>query len=76
VNQAGFCTGAPDQKCWPVGMLNPADLPDDITALKALLVASEGRNLRKQDRIDQLERLVADFKRALFGARSEKMVPE
>jgi transposase len=57
-------------------MLNSADLPDDIAALKALLVTSEGRNLRKQDRIDQLERLVADFKRALFGARSEKTDPE
>ena len=57
-------------------MLNPADLPDDITALKVLLVASEGRNLRKQDRIGQLEKLVADFKRALFGARSEKTDPE
>lgn len=57
-------------------MLNPADLPDDVASLKALLVASEGRNLRKQDRIDQLEKLVADFKRALFGARSEKADPE
>ena len=57
-------------------MLNPADLPDDIAALKALLVASEGRNVRKQDRIDQLEKLVADFKRAMFGARSEKTDPE
>lgn len=57
-------------------MLNPTDLPDDIAALKALLVASERRNLRKQDRIDQLEKLVADFKRALFGARSEKTDPE
>lgn len=57
-------------------MLKPADLPDDIAALKALLVASEGRNLRKQDRIDQLEKLVADFRRALFGARSEKTDPE
>jgi transposase len=57
-------------------MLSPADLPDDVVALKALLVASEGRNLRKQDRIDQLEKLVADFKRALFGARSEKTDPE
>ena len=57
-------------------MLNPTDLPDDIAALKTLLVASEGRNLRKQDRIDQLEKLVADFKRALFGSRSEKTDPE
>jgi len=57
-------------------MRNPADLPDDIAALKALLVSSEGRNLRKQNRIDLLEKLVADFKRALFGARSEKTDPE
>ena len=49
-------------------MSKPAELPNDIEALKALLAASEDRNLRKQDRIDQLEKLVADFKRALFGA--------
>ncbi len=59
-----------------MGMLNPVDLPNDIATLKALLAASEGRNLRKQDRIDQLEKLVADFKRALFGARSQKTDPE
>tara|TARA_R110002073_G_scaffold93211_1_gene217875 strand:- start:367 stop:735 length:369 start_codon:yes stop_codon:yes gene_type:complete len=53
-------------------MSKPADLPNNIEARKALLAASEDRNLRKQDRIDQLEKLVADFKCALFGARSEK----
>lgn len=57
-------------------MTKPADLPNDIETLKALLVASESRNLRKQDRIDQLEKLVADFKRVLLGARSEKADPE
>jgi len=57
-------------------MIDAANLPDDVGALKAMIVASEGRNLRKQDRIDQLEKLVADFKRALFGARSEKVAPE
>jgi hypothetical protein len=57
-------------------MSKPADLPNDVETLKALLVASEGRNLRKQDRIDQLEKLVSDFKRALFGAKSEKADPE
>jgi len=31
---------------------------------------------RKEDRIQCLEKLVADFKRALFGARSEKSNPE
>ncbi len=38
-------------------------------------MASEGRNLRKQERIERLEKLVADFKRALFGAKSEKVDP-
>jgi transposase len=57
-------------------MSKPADLPNDVETLKALLVASEDHNLRKQDRIDQLEKLVSDFKRALFGARSEKVDPE
>ena len=57
-------------------MSKPADLPNDVETLKALLVASEDRNLRKQDRIDQLEKLVSDFKRALFGAKSEKADPE
>jgi len=31
---------------------------------------------RKEDCIQRLEKLVADFKRALFGARSEKVAPE
>lgn len=31
---------------------------------------------RKEDRIAQLEKLVADYKRALFGAKSEKVHPE
>jgi len=57
-------------------MMNPTDLPDDIDALKAIILASEDRNLRKQDCIDRLEKLVADFKRALFGVKSEKVNPE
>jgi transposase len=42
-------------------MTKPADLSNDIKTLKALLVASQDRNLRKQDRIHQLEKLFADF---------------
>jgi len=57
-------------------MMNPAELPNDIDALKAIIMASEDRNQRKQDCIDRLEKLVADFKRALFGAKSEKVSPE
>lgn len=33
-------------------------------------------NARKDERIERLEKLVADFKRALFGAKSEKVDPD
>lgn len=65
------------------GMNSAADLPDDIEALKAIIVAQQaqagvqaGVIARKEDRIVQLEKLVADYKRALFGAKSEKVCPE
>ncbi len=68
----------------------PADLPTDVAILQALLRASEARNAahdtqiaerdaiieRKEGRIIRLEKLVADFKRALFGAKSEKSDPD
>lgn len=54
----------------------PTDLPNDIDALKAIILASEERNARKDVRIERLEKLVADFKRALFGAKSEKGDPD
>ena len=64
-------------------MLNPANLPDDMDALKAMLSASlaviadrDAVIERKEDRIIRLEKLLADFKRALFGHRSEKSDPE
>jgi len=64
-------------------MMNGSDLPDDIDALKAIILASQAELVdrdgiieRKEDRIRRLEKLVADFKRALFGARSEKVAPE
>ena len=41
-------------------MINSADLPDDIELLKAIV-------LRQQDQNARLEKLVTDFKRALFG---------
>jgi hypothetical protein len=40
---------------------NP-NLPSDVATLQALIVA-------KDDRIERLEQLVADFKRALFGSK-------
>jgi len=50
-------------------MKNPVDLPDDIELLKAIV-------LRQQDQNARLEKLVSDFKRALFGAKSEKVDPD
>lgn len=57
-------------------MPNTADLLGEITALKAMLIASEARNLRKDERIERLEKLVAAFKQAAFGRRSEKIDPD
>ncbi len=57
-------------------MLNAADLLEEIAALKAMLIASEMRNLRKDERIERLEKLVAAFKHAAFGRRSEKSDPD
>lgn len=65
------------------GMNAASDLPDDIDALKAIILAQQeqaavhtGVIARKEDRIVRLEKLVADFKRALFAAKSEKVCPE
>lgn len=71
-------------------MTSCTDLPDDIDALKAMLIAAEaqigmqnrtiderdGIIKRKEDRITRLEKLLADFKRALYGAKSEKGHPD
>ena len=64
-------------------MMRAGDLPDDIDALKAMVLAAQSRAyrqdgalIRKEERIAQLEKLVADYKRALFGVRSEKVCPE
>lgn len=57
-------------------MLNAADLPDDIAALKAIVIAATAREVRKDERIERLEKLVAAFKQAAFGRRSEKADPD
>lgn len=57
-------------------MLNTADLPDDIAALKAMLIAATAREVRTDERIERLERLVAAFKQAAFGRKSEKADPD
>ena len=64
-------------------MTPAADLPDDIDALKAIILASQakiseqdGISERKEDRIVRLEKLLVDFRRALYGAKSEKSHPD
>lgn len=52
------------------------NLPSDVATLQALLVDSEDRNVRKDGRIERLEKLVAEFKRALFGSKSEKVAAD
>ncbi|WP_017957081.1 IS66 family transposase [Rhizobium leguminosarum] len=64
-------------------MLDTADLPDDVAALKAMLIAARqsetdkvAQIARKDDRIERLEKLVAAFKQAAFGRKSEKTDPD
>jgi transposase len=57
-------------------MLDASDLPNDIAELKALLIAATALGLGKDDRIARLEKLVAAFKQAAFGRKSEKINPE
>lgn len=57
-------------------MPNTADLLGEIATLKAMLIASEARSSRKDERIERLEKLVAAFKQAAFGRRSEKSDPD
>jgi transposase len=57
-------------------MIKAADLPDDIDTLKAMILAADGREERHVGRIAQLEKLLADVKRALFGRKSEKADPD
>lgn len=57
-------------------MLTEADLPDDIAALKALVIASQAHGARQDERVAELEKLVKAFKQALFGSKSEKADPD
>ena len=57
-------------------MPKTADLLEEITTLKAMLIAEEARGKRKDERIARLEKLVAAFKQAVFGRKSEKSDPD
>ena len=61
-------------------MLNAADLPDDIAALKAMLLASEARVAHlaaelstRTAEIEHLKLVLAKLKRMQFGRSSEKL---
>ncbi len=50
-------------------MIMTADLPDDMNALKAMIVAQSEQNAR-------LETLIAALRQAMFGCKSEKVDPD
>ena len=53
-------------------MPNTPDRLKVIAVLKAMLIAADARDKRKDERIERLEKLVAAFKQAVFGRKSEK----
>ena len=57
-------------------MSKTADLLEEIAALKAMLIAADARDKHKDERIERLEKLVAAFKQAVFGRKSEKSDPD
>ncbi len=55
---------------------NPADLPDDPAVLKPI-IAQQSELLAKQGaEIEKLRQQIDQFKRLLYGPRSERFVPE
>jgi transposase len=57
-------------------MPNIADLLEEIAVMKAMLIAADTRDLRKDERIERLEKLIAAFKLVAFGRRSKKSYPD
>jgi transposase len=52
--------------------LDPSTLPNDIAALKALLIAADARAIDLDGQIAQLKLTIAKMRRNTFGASSEK----
>ncbi|EDP64457.1 probable insertion sequence transposase protein [alpha proteobacterium BAL199] len=57
-------------------VLEACELPDDPAALKALLITERSLRAELGAEVVRLSAIVAAFKRALFGRRSEKYDPE
>ena len=69
--------------CYKISMIDVANLPKDIDALKAIIIVQqdnnnrlEDKNDRLEDKNDRLELLVRAFKQAMFGRKSEKIDPD
>ena len=58
-----------------VPLADVRDLPEDPAALKALVVAERALRAELSDEVARLKAIVAAFKRALFGRRSERLDP-
>ena len=57
-------------------MANAHELPDDIEALKALLLAERERSSTLDTRIAQLEHTIHLYSKWLWGPRTEKRAPD
>lgn len=66
MNQGSFPTGVPEQFLLSKRQGFTVDLPDDVAALKAIILAQNAHNIR-------LEQLLAAVKQAMFGPKSEKI---
>ncbi|HET8728828.1 MAG TPA: IS66 family transposase [Alphaproteobacteria bacterium] len=55
--------------------IDASDLPEDPAALKALLIAERTHRIELNAEVARLLAIVAAFKRAMFGRRSEKLDP-
>jgi transposase len=57
-------------------ILDPAELPDDPATLKALVVAARSEKADLAEEVARLTAIVAAFRRAMFGRRSERLDPD
>jgi transposase len=59
-----------------VPLADISELPEDPAALKALVIAERALRAELSDEVARLSAIVAAFRRALFGRRSEKLDPD
>jgi transposase len=55
--------------------IDASDLPEDPAALKVLLITERKQRAELSAEVERLSAIVAAFKRAMFGRRSEKLDP-